>query len=591
MNIVQQIVSSINEKDLEKARNLISKNEKKFSKNVDFLSAKAMFYINIGEHRSAVNILKSAIEIEPDSNDLYYNLAFAYEMLDGASVVGNMGESNSNIIIKKYTKRVNHEKGTLMPIRSKCFASAIEVGAPLVSVIVLAYNKLEYTKQCIESIYRYTNDVDYELIVVDNGSTDETFEYFKSLPKKRIVRLEENQGPGHGFNEGIKASRGKYVAGVCNDFIFTKNWLSNLVKCAESDEGIGYISPGASYISNVQQINLNFSNIDEMQVEAEKYNISDPKKWEERVRLMPNVLFIKREVLDIVGLYDPAFYYGEFADDDISFRIRRAGYKLIYCGDTYTYHHGHVTVGIDQREKNSMEVSRKFFIDKYYGIDPWIDVKYDFNLVGLLDLNKLSDTTKIRILGIDVRCGNTLLMIKNKLKQEGFNNIDICSYVKNPLYYEDLRTICSKVGVGDAENVFNEYKDELFDIIVFDESINTYYNPEKLIEQGYLLLNQSGQMVISFINSYDINNFMNVLVNSSLSNDEIKSNFNFEKFLLYLQDKNYYNINVLKEYHSLTMEDNNLILNIAKKVSLNNNIESLLDKFKTKRYILNLQKL
>ncbi len=57
--------------------------------------------------------------------------------------------------------------------------------SPLVSIVVLAYNQLEYTKQCIESISRYTSHIDYELITVDNGSSDGTREYFNGLPHAR----------------------------------------------------------------------------------------------------------------------------------------------------------------------------------------------------------------------------------------------------------------------------------------------------------------------------------------------------------------------------------------------------------------------
>lgn len=584
MDIVEQIVSNINSRELEKAKDIISKNENKHAKNVDFLSAKAMYYINTGEHRTAIDILKAALEIEPENNDLYYNLAYAYEALD------NSNNKASDIIIKNYSKRINHEKGTHMPTRTQSSLSAIEKDAPLVSVIVLAYNKVEYTKQCIESIYKYTDDVDYELILVDNGSTDETFEYFKSLPKRRIVRLEENQGGCVGFNEGIKASIGRYVAVVCNDFIFTKNWLSNLVKCIQSDESIGYVSPGSSYISNCQQINLKFSNIDEMQAEAAKYNTTDPKKWEERIRLLPNVLFVKREVFDIVGYFDSAFYYGEFADDDLSFRIRQAGYKLMFCGDTFTHHFGHVTGGTDQRENDSLELSRKLFIQKHNGIDTWTDVKYDINLMSLFETSKIPQKSKIRILGIDVRCGNTILMVKNKLKQEGYKDIELCAFVQNPIYYQDLKTICNEVKVGDIEYLLNERKDDLYDIIIFDESINTYFNSESIIDKGLLLLKQPGQALMSFINTYDANNIINILTSKSAANNVIKSSFNFERFVQYLENNNHYKISVLKEYHPLTSEDNNLISNVANKVALDNNIELLLDKLKIYRYVINLLK-
>ena len=73
---------------------------------------------------------------------------------------------------------------------------------PLVSIYFQAYNHLEdYTKPAIEALFRYTKDIDYELILVDNGSTDGTFEYFKSLdhPRKRIYRITKNIGALYGY--------------------------------------------------------------------------------------------------------------------------------------------------------------------------------------------------------------------------------------------------------------------------------------------------------------------------------------------------------------------------------------------------------
>jgi GT2 family glycosyltransferase len=476
-----------------------------------------------------------------------------------------------------------------VPTRAQVANSTIEIGAPKVSIVVVAYNKVAYTKQCIESIYKYTNDVDYELIVVDNGSADDTYEYFKSLPKRRIVRLSENQGASVGFNEGFKAAKGKYIAGVCNDFVFTKNWLGNLVKCIESDDSIGYVSPGSSYISNLQQINLKFSNYDEMQIEAEKYNVSDPKKWEERVRLLPNVLFVRREIFDIVGYFDPAFYYGEFADDDLSFRIRRAGYKLVFCGDTFTHHFGHVTGGTDQKENSSLVHSRNLFIKKYNGIDTWADVKYDINLMNLLDYSKGDKKEKVKILGIDVRCGNSLLMAKNKLKQVGFSDIETYAYVQSPIYYEDLKSICSDVQVGKIDNLLRVFKEKSFDYIIFDEAVNTYCNPSEFLEEALLLLNKFGQAAMSIINSQNINRVSCILSNKHIEKDMIKSNFMLDDLLQYA-DKLNFKTNILNEEHTLTENDKKSINELAKKVSLNNNADLLANKLKVYRYLVSLSR-
>ena len=99
------------------------------------------------------------------------------------------------------------------------------------SVVVLAYNNLSYVRECVKSILENTDDVDYELILVDNGSTDGTGAYFDSITGAKVIHLKYNLHVVKGFNIGLLAAEGKYSAAVCNDFIFTKNWLSNLLIC------------------------------------------------------------------------------------------------------------------------------------------------------------------------------------------------------------------------------------------------------------------------------------------------------------------------------------------------------------------------
>jgi O-antigen biosynthesis protein len=589
MDLIKNIINYLDNNEIEKAYELIAENESELGENAEFINAKSVLCIKTGEYRTAVSLLKRAVEVDPENQDLYYNLSYAYEMLDEQSQIGQ-SKPDQEIIVKRYTKRISHDKDCELPSRAQSFASAIEDDAPLVSIILLAYNKLDYTKLCIDSIYKYTYDVDYELILVDNGSTDDTFEYFKSLPNRRIVRLEQNQGPVIGLNEGWKVARGKYIAGVCNDFIFTKNWLSNLVKCIESDEKIGMVSPGASSVSNLQQIDLEFTNEDEMQIKAAEYNVSDPTKWEERIRLLPCVLFVRREIIDYIGCNDPAFYYGEFADDDISFRIRRNGYKLIYCGDTYTYHFGSVTTEIEHNEKNSLQASREVFINKYGGVDPWKDVKYDLNFLSLIDTSKMDKCSKVKILAIDPRCGNTLVMAKNRFRKSRIFDVELYAYVQDPLYFEDLRTICTEVKCGGIDVLWQNFSSIEFDYILFDEAVNTYTDAFSLLKNGLPLLKNSGEALLSTINNNDINRLNLLLKAEDSFHDSIKNNLSIEKLVYWLDTNGYKTEKIIGENHILTAEDQKSAENIIDEVCLYNNKDNLKEKLLISRYLTKIYK-
>ncbi|MCK9859779.1 glycosyltransferase [Paenibacillus sp. ATY16] len=344
---------------------------------------------------------------------------------------------------------------------------------PFVSFVVLAYNHLEITKRCIDSLLLHTPLEGNELILVNNGSSDGTQAYFDSIPGASPVHLPQNVGPVNGFNVGMNAAQGKYIALISNDMILTSGWLPNLIACIESDPGIGFVSPGANYVSNFQQISLPFQTLEEMQVEAKAYNVSDPNKWEERVRLMPVILFSLTDRLREIGGYDPRFYFGEFGDDDISYRYRRAGYKLVYAGDTFIYHHGSVTTGIDQQQNNSLQVSRQIFYNKY-GIDSWAEGLPNMQLVDAVR-RQWSPRESVSILAINCCIGATPLAVKTFMKQQGARNVRLTSLSNQEKYLVDLRTISDRTFYFDTSEDFRQLLGgEQFDYILFEHGYSEF---------------------------------------------------------------------------------------------------------------------
>ena len=108
----------------------------------------------------------------------------------------------------------------------------------MVSIVIPVKNNFRLTKTCLESIFRNTEGVEYEVVVVDNGSTDETPSFFKSLKDPRVtyIRLEENLGFSKGCNIGAKASKGRFLVFLNNDTKVKKGWIEPIVKELERDE-------------------------------------------------------------------------------------------------------------------------------------------------------------------------------------------------------------------------------------------------------------------------------------------------------------------------------------------------------------------
>lgn len=108
------------------------------------------------------------------------------------------------------------------------------------SIIVLTYNNLDYNQICLESIRKYTTANTYEIIVVDNNSTDGTREWLKEQNNIKPILNDENLDFPKGCNLGINASeKDNDILFLNNDTKVTPRWLDNLKICLYSDDKIG----------------------------------------------------------------------------------------------------------------------------------------------------------------------------------------------------------------------------------------------------------------------------------------------------------------------------------------------------------------
>lgn len=420
-----------------------------------------------------------------------------------------------------------------------------------VTILVQAYNRLEKTKECISSILKYTSNVNYDLLLIDNGSTDDTLEYFKSIDydKVRILHLSKNVSSLYPLHYYDIEWFSDYFVTLSSDIIVTHNWLSNLLITARSDDKIGMVNPVSSNVSNYQSVDIEFKNIEDMHNKAQHFNVSDPSKWHERLRMITLGTLYKKECLYAIGwpLADVGFFH-DFSDDDITFRVRRSGYKAILAKDTWI-HHNHDVFNMEnktpQEYQKSLEVGRNNFKEKYYGIDAWIDVG-NFIPHYISAVRPTSDKKK-SILGIDVRCGTPVLEIKNHLRKYNMFDCECSAYTQDAKYYIDLQTVCGMKNVY-SENINSLYEklyDNQYDYIVIGENINTYEKPYKVINDSYNLLKTGGQLFISLKNTYDIYAFLNLIGNTNIYNSQKSINYSPEEFCSYLTEK-YKNVQFLK---------------------------------------------
>lgn len=210
---------------------------------------------------------------------------------------------------------------------------------PKVSIIILNWNGGEDVIECLKSV-KDIDYPDYEVLVVDNGSTDNSVEEIRnSFPDIKLIQNHENLGFAGGNNVGIRAAIGDYVMLLNDDTVVGKSILKNLVKAMESNENIGIAGPMILYYNEPDKIwcagsKLNFGYTSHIGkgLNKELFNKSYFVDY-----IAGCTMLIKKEVIDKIGLLDSEyFFYAE--DADFCLRAKSAGYECLYVPSPTVWH-------------------------------------------------------------------------------------------------------------------------------------------------------------------------------------------------------------------------------------------------------------
>ncbi|HVA38750.1 MAG TPA: glycosyltransferase family 2 protein [Candidatus Dormibacteraeota bacterium] len=240
---------------------------------------------------------------------------------------------------------------------------------PLVSLVLLTWNALEYTKTTLESVRRFTQ-LPCELVIVDNGSEAPTVEHLRGLTDATVIYNGENRGFAGGCNQGIAASRGRYVMLLNNDVVVTEHWLEDMVAAAQRDLDIGIVGPRSNQVAGVQQLDAPYRTVEEMHGFAAQRRAALHGTGAYLDRVIGFCMLIDRRVLEAVGGLDESFGTGNFEDDDYCVRARLAGYKIWMADDVFIHHFGHRTFAA-QKIDYAATMSRNWSIfAAKYGLEP-----------------------------------------------------------------------------------------------------------------------------------------------------------------------------------------------------------------------------
>ena len=376
------------------------------------------------------------------------------------------------------------------------------------SIILLTYNKLEYTKLCIDSIRKFTPKGQYEIIVVDNNSTDGTVDYLKSQDDLKVIYNDYNAGFPKGCNQGIEISKGESILLLNNDTIVTPYWLNNLDNALYSNSDIGAVGAISNSISNMQKIDVTYNNIEEMLDFATSINNQDFNgNHELRQKLVGYCFLVKRSVLDKIGLLDEIFTPGNFEDDDLSFRILLEGYKLLLCKNVFIHHFGSISFKeFSEGYLNLLNINLKKFSYKW-GFDSSYSTIIRSDILGLID-KKHDESFNV----LDVGCGTgaTLLHIKNL-----YNNANLFGIEVNKSSAKIAKIFANVLDVN-IENIELPYERNFFDYIILGDVLEHLKDPWKVLKLLSKYLKDTGIILASIPNIMHIS-VINEIINGHFS--------------------------------------------------------------------------
>ena len=257
--------------------------------------------------------------------------------------------------------------------RVQQFNDSAEIGFPKVSIVVLCYNQLDYTKQCISSILDKTAYPNYELILVDNNSSDDTAQYLKDLDQEydriKIVLNTTNRGFAGGNNDGIAVASGDYILLLNNDTLVTRGWLTNMVKRFRN-KNVGVVGPVTNSIGNEAMVNLGYhKDVSQMPSLAYAYTAEHMNEnYPNNGTLAMFCFMFSRKVLETVGLLDEGYGIGMFEDDDYCMAVKKAGMEIVLAEDVFIHHYGSVSFKKmeDKSYRDLFEKNKTRFEEKWH---------------------------------------------------------------------------------------------------------------------------------------------------------------------------------------------------------------------------------
>lgn len=247
------------------------------------------------------------------------------------------------------------------------------------SIIIVNYNVTQLLRNCLLSIQKYMEDIDYEVIVIDNASTDSSWrDLIPEFPKIRFISSPVNEGFAKANNKAVQLARGEYLLILNPDTEIEGYYIQEVLAFADSKENFGCLGvrmhdakgnflPESKrsvpdIFNSFEKLFINFRNND-----SKSYYRNDISEFENaEVEVITGAFcLIKKEVYEKIGGFDEMYFmYGE--DIDLCYTLLNNGYENYYYGKASILHHKGESTIKDEIYLERFYGAMQIFISKYY---------------------------------------------------------------------------------------------------------------------------------------------------------------------------------------------------------------------------------
>jgi len=217
---------------------------------------------------------------------------------------------------------------------------------PRASILIVTYNNLALTRLCLASIQRAAGVLPFEIIVVDNASSDGTQTWLRAAAASQLLPLtvvENGRNAGFAAGNNLAASRacGDVLVFLNNDTVVVPGWLETLVAHLDRDRSIGLLGPVTNSGGNGEaQLGTRYADLDGMRAFAAEYTRAHAGVVDDVPMLAFFCAAIARDRYATVGGLDERYGRGLFEDDDIALAVQRRGWRVALARDVFVHHYG-----------------------------------------------------------------------------------------------------------------------------------------------------------------------------------------------------------------------------------------------------------